>query len=112
MLILVGDFALQYFTPAPGGDTAFMVRSNHIKFGRNVFAELGEDTRAVIAMSAATPTRESSPRVAVFTDARVAKLLPHFRVGVDSLRGAGIDPVVFDAVSVEPTDRSFMAVRV
>jgi alcohol dehydrogenase class IV len=43
----------------------------------------------------------------VFTDPTVGAL-PYLATVIDSLRAAGIDAVVFDAVAVEPTDASFL----
>ena len=45
-------------------------------------------------------------RVMVVTDPRLAKLEP-VSVALESLRAADIDTVLFDGVSVEPTDASF-----
>jgi hydroxyacid-oxoacid transhydrogenase len=86
-----------YFEPTPGGDTAFTVSPPRIKFGRGALSELGFDAKA-LGMS----------RVALFTDAQVAKLAP-VAIARETLAKAGIDAVVFDEVEVEPTDRSFKA---
>jgi alcohol dehydrogenase class IV len=83
------------FAVVPGGEAAFTVDASRITFGRGCIAELGARTRAL-----------GVRRVALFTDPRVAALEPFAR-GRASLREAGLDVVVYDAVVVEPTDASF-----
>jgi hydroxyacid-oxoacid transhydrogenase len=78
-----------------GNETAFSVDVPAITFGPGVLREAGEHLRGL-----------GCTRVAVFTDPAVAKLEPTKTV-LDSLRGAGVDVAVFDAVHVEPTDASF-----
>lgn len=87
----------RYFTPTPGGDTAFSVDPPKIKFGIGVLREIGADARS-LGMS----------RVALMCDPRIAGLPPLETVR-SSLAAAGIDSAVFDAIEVEPTDRSFKA---
>ncbi|MEK9753461.1 MAG: hydroxyacid-oxoacid transhydrogenase [Rhodospirillaceae bacterium] len=84
-----------YFEPTPGGDTAFTVSPPRIKFGRGALRELGHDAKAL-----------GMKRVALFTDADVAKLAS-VATARESLAAAGIDAVVYAEVEVEPTDRSF-----
>jgi len=84
-----------YFTPTKGGDTAFTVNPPKIKFGRGVINEVGSDAKA-LGMS----------RVALFTDPDVGKLA-FVDKARESLEAAGMDVAVYDAVEVEPTDRSF-----
>ncbi len=86
-----------YFTPTPGGDTAFTVDPPKIKFGIGVLAELGADARAL-----------GMKRVALFCDPRVIGL-PPLEIARKSLANAGIHVAVYDAIEVEPTDRSFKA---
>lgn len=86
-----------YFTPTPGGDTAFTVDPPKIKFGIGVLAELGADARAL-----------GMKRVALFCDPRIAGL-PPLEIARKSLANAGIHVAVYDAIEVEPTDRSFKA---
>jgi len=86
-----------YFTPTPGGDTAFTVDPPKIKFGIGVLAELGADARAL-----------GMKRVALFCDPRVVGL-PPLETARKSLANAGIHVAVYDAIEVEPTDRSFKA---
>jgi len=86
-----------YYAPAAGGDTAFSVEAPKIKFGAGVLREVGEDAQAL-----------GMTRVALFTDPLVARLEPVAKVR-RALEAAGIDYEVYDAVEVEPTDRSFKA---
>ncbi len=86
-----------YFTPAEGGDKAFVVEAPKIKFGIGSLNEVGADAKA-LGMS----------RVAFYTDPTVAKLQP-VETALKSLRAAGIDVAVYADVEIEPTDRSFKA---
>jgi hydroxyacid-oxoacid transhydrogenase len=82
---------------APAGEDAFAVDMAAITFGPGVIGEAGEHLRAL-----------GCRRVALFTDAGVGRLAPA-ETALRSLRAAGIDAVVYDAVHVEPTDVSFKA---
>ena len=84
-----------YFTNKPGGDRIFSVEAPKIKFGRGSLHEVGDDAKA-LGMS----------RVAVFTDSVVAELEPVSKV-VESLTSRGLDVIVYNQVTVEPTDISF-----
>ena len=84
-----------YFTHKPGGDRIFSVEAPKIKFGRGSLHEVGDDAKA-LGMS----------RVAVFTDSVVAELEPVSKV-VESLKSRGLDVIVYNQVTVEPTDISF-----
>jgi alcohol dehydrogenase class IV len=86
-----------YFTPTARGDTAFSIEASSIKFGPGSLSEVGADARAL-----------GLRRVALFTDARVRKLDSFDRLH-KSLTQAGLTVVVYDSVTVEPTDRSFRA---
>jgi alcohol dehydrogenase class IV len=86
-----------HYTLAPGNESAFAVDPSAITFGAGVLAEAGEHFRAY-----------GCTRVALFTDATLARLEPVATV-LGSLRAAGIDVAVYDAVHVEPTDVSFRA---
>ena len=86
-----------YFAPTPDGDTAFTVEAPKVKFGRGSLREIGDDARA-LAMT----------RVALYTDPLVRHLEP-VAIALKSLGDAGVDCAVYDAVEVEPTDRSFKA---
>jgi hydroxyacid-oxoacid transhydrogenase len=80
-----------------GNESAFAVDVSAITFGPGVHAEAGEHLRAL-----------SCKRVALFTDATLARLEPVDTV-LRSLRSAGLDVVVYRDVHVEPTDVSFRA---
>ncbi|HRI10051.1 MAG TPA: iron-containing alcohol dehydrogenase, partial [Nannocystaceae bacterium] len=80
---------------APGCDHAFTVDASRVTFGRGCIAELGDRALAL-----------GMRKVAVFTDPRVAAL-PFFAAALASLRAAGLDLALHDAVHVEPTDASF-----
>mgnify|MGYP000617967498 CR=1 FL=1 len=84
-----------YFTHKPGGDRIFSVEAPKIKFGRGSLHEVGDDAKA-LGMS----------RVAVFTDSVVSELEPVSKV-VESLKSRGLDVIVYNQVTVEPTDISF-----
>ena len=85
-----------YHPVAEGCDNAFTVDTSRITFGRGCLAEVGERARAL-----------GMRRVALFSDARVARL-PHFEKVYQSLSAAGLDVAVYTDVHVEPTDRSFL----
>jgi alcohol dehydrogenase class IV len=80
-----------------GNESAFSVDLSTITFGPGVHAEAGEHLKSL-----------SCRRVALFTDATLARLEPVDAV-LRSLKGAGIDAVVYADVHVEPTDVSFRA---
>jgi hydroxyacid-oxoacid transhydrogenase len=79
-----------------GGEAAFTIDASALTFGAGVLAEAGDHARAL-----------GCTRVALFTDATLAKL-EHVAVALRSLRGAGLDAVMYDEVHVEPTDASFL----
>ena len=87
----------RYFTPTPGGDTAFSVDPPKIKFGIGVLREIGADATSL-----------GMHRVALICDPRIAGMEPLETVRA-SLADAGVDSAVFDEIEVEPTDRSFKA---
>ena len=86
-----------YFQLTPGGDKIFSVESAKIKFGFGALKEIGADARAL-----------EMTRVAVYTDANVAKLEP-VSIIVAALKKQGMDVAVFEETEIEPTDRSFKA---
>ena len=79
------------------GDRVFSVGASNIVFGPGARHELGDHAAAL-----------GLRRVLLFTDAVLAAG-ETVTDAVASLRAAGIEVEVFDAVSVEPTDRSFAA---
>ena len=86
-----------HYVPSVGGDRAFTVDASRITFGRGCLAEVGERAAGL-----------GIRRVALITDPRI-RALPLTSTVLTSLRGAGLDVVIFDEVEVEPTDRSFAA---
>ena len=76
-------------------DTAFEFTSSSVRFGAGVTSEVGMDL-ADLGVS----------RALVVTDPTLSRLPPVHAV-LDSLDGQGVRFVLFDRVSVEPTDRSF-----
>ncbi|MCW5801109.1 MAG: iron-containing alcohol dehydrogenase [Deltaproteobacteria bacterium] len=82
-----------------GLETAFTVDASRVTFGRGCLAEVGVRARAL-----------GVRRAAVFTDGTI-RALPWFDEVLASLRAAGVDAAVFDAVAIEPTDGSFEEAR-
>lgn len=77
-------------------ETILEIEAPRITFGRGAIAETG-------AQAAALGMR----RVAFFTDAHLARTA-FVSAALASLRGAGLDVVIFDRVRIEPTDASFL----
>ena len=75
-------------------ETAFTIDASSIKHGPGVTREVGYEMR-----------RLGARRVMVVTDPRLSDSEP-VRVTLESLRDESIDAVLFDEVSVEPTDVS------
>tara|TARA_B100000676_G_scaffold85029_1_gene85066 strand:- start:5506 stop:6816 length:1311 start_codon:yes stop_codon:yes gene_type:complete len=86
-----------YYVHAEGCEAAFTVTPPKIKFGPGALREVGHDARALCIT-----------RAALFTDANVAGLESVATV-TSALKDAGIDVAIYDAVEVEPTDKSFKA---
>ena len=85
---------------AAGCDSAFTIDASRVTFGHGALAEVGPRTRAL-----------GGARAAVFTDRTIA-MLPWFADAIASLRDAGVDAIVFDAVAIEPTEASWdVAIR-
>ena len=80
-----------------GHESVFSVDVSAITFGPGVLFEAGAELRAL-----------GCRRVALFTDATVARL-PPVEAALASVRAAGLDVAVYDEVHVEPTDASFLA---
>jgi len=74
---------------------AFTMDTSSIKYGSGVTREVGYEMG-----------RLGAKRVAVITDPGLVQSEP-VSIALDSLRAEGIDSVLFDGVSVEPTDASF-----
>ncbi|HEY3802998.1 MAG TPA: hydroxyacid-oxoacid transhydrogenase [Kofleriaceae bacterium] len=80
---------------AAGCDTAFTIDSSRVTFGAGALAEVGPRVRALGVI-----------RAMVVTD-RTLRALPWLDEVLASLRAAGVEPVVFDAVAIEPTEASW-----
>ena len=76
-------------------ETAFTMDTSSIKFGPGVTREIGWDME-----------EQGARRVMVVTDPNLAESEP-VAVTLEALRKHGIDAVLFDQASVEPTDVSF-----
>jgi len=76
-------------------ETAFTMDTSSIKYGPGVTREVGHDMKEL-----------GTRRVMVVTDPNLAKS-QSMSVTLEALATAGIDAVLFDRVSVEPTDVSF-----
>lgn len=77
---------------------AFEMASSNIRFGRGSTKEVGFDLRDGLGIV---------EKVAVFTDPKLAQMLPVKKV-LDSLTKAGVSYEVYDQVRVEPTDASIL----
>jgi len=86
-----------YFNRQEGGEYAYTIEATKLKFGIGAIAEIGHDAKAL-----------GMTRVALYTDARVSKL-EHVDKAATAIRDAGLTVEIYDAVEVEPTDRSFLA---
>lgn len=76
-------------------ETAYTIDTSAIKFGAGVTREVGYEMK-----------RLGARRVMVVTDPRMASS-EAVDITLQSLRAESIDAVLFDSVSVEPTDASF-----
>ena len=76
-------------------ETAYTIDTSAIKFGPGVTREVGYEMN-----------RLGARRVMVVTDPRMANS-EAVAITLQSLRAESIDAVLFDAVSIEPTDASF-----
>ena len=86
------DFAL-----TDASDKAFTIGLPTFTFGAGCLAEAGEQA-----------LEQGMKRVALFTDANLRHSI-HVASVLASLRAAGIEPAIFDEISVEPTTASFQA---
>lgn len=87
----------QYHAPVEGGATTFTVQMPRVTFGRGTLGEAGERALGL-----------GMRRAAVFTDPGLSGG-PYVDTVLRSLSAAGVDPVLYDEVQVEPGDRSVMA---
>lgn len=86
-----------YYQFEPGFENVFSADVTRLRYGEGAIGELGQEA-ALIGIR----------RAAVFTDSQVRQL-SLFDESVRALRAQGIEPIVYDAVRVEPTDASFKA---
>jgi hydroxyacid-oxoacid transhydrogenase len=85
-----------YYAFLEGGDTAFAVDANAMKYGSGVLGEIGDDADAL-----------GMKHVMLFTDRRLAGSA-HVAAVRGALATAGVDVTVYADVAVEPTDVSFL----
>lgn len=76
-------------------DNVFQMSASNIRFGAGCTAEIGMDLRDM-----------SAKRTMVLLDPNL-RSLPVAEVVIDALKGQNLDFVLFDEISVEPTDASF-----
>eukprot|EP01137_Pigoraptor_chileana_P016401 Opistho-2@73197 len=74
---------------------AFEMASSNIRYGPGVTKEVGMDFKNL-----------GCKKVLVVTDPKIAKMAPAF-TALSALESAGVPYIVYDRVSVEPTDTSF-----
>ena len=86
-----------YYLLQPGLENVFSADVSRLRYGAGVIRELGQEAIAL-----------GIRRAGVFTDLTV-RGLPYFEEAMKTLAQAGVDPVVYDEVRVEPTDQSFKA---
>ncbi|TVR97737.1 MAG: iron-containing alcohol dehydrogenase [Rhodospirillales bacterium] len=86
----------RFYAAQVGGEIAFTVSPQPVKFGAGALGELGADARSL-----------GMHRVALFIDPRVATTEPA-AVAARALADAGIDAVPYSGIRIEPTDRSFL----
>lgn len=84
-----------HYALAEGGDAVFSVDISAITFGPGCLAEAGDHACNL-----------GLKRIALFTDRRLADL-EHVDIVRRSLADAGLDTVVYNDVTVEPTDTAF-----
>lgn len=76
-------------------DNIFQMSASNIRFGSGCTAEIGMDLRDI-----------SAKRIMVLIDPNL-RSLPVAEVVIDSLKANSLDFVIFDEISIEPTDASF-----
>jgi hydroxyacid-oxoacid transhydrogenase len=83
-------------TPATGAlETGFTIDASRVTFGAGTLREVGPRARS-----------HGITRVALFTDP-LLETLAWFDDAIVSLRAAGLDPIIFNAVAIEPTEASW-----
>lgn len=91
--------------PPPGNsDYAFEMAASNLRFGEGATSEVGMDFANMLAQLPAS--ERASAKIGVYTDKNVAKL-PVMKVVEESLMRAGLNWILFDKCSVEPTESSW-----
>jgi hydroxyacid-oxoacid transhydrogenase len=80
--------------------------ASNLRFGMGATREVGQDFTNMLAQLSSS--ERSRAKIGVFTDPNVAKL-PVMKVVEESLMREGLNWVIFDKISVEPTDKSWQA---
>ncbi|WOO76607.1 Hydroxyacid-oxoacid transhydrogenase, mitochondrial [Vanrija pseudolonga] len=91
---------------APQGNTdyAFEMAASTLRFGTGATREVGMDLRNMINLLPAN--EQAKAKIAVFTDPNIAKL-PVMKTVEQALQQQNLPFVVFDKISVEPTENSW-----
>ncbi len=84
-----------YYSETVGGDVAFSVAANAVKYGPGVLGDIGDDAQVL-----------GIARALLLTDAKLAQG-EHVAKVRETLENAGVEVVIYANVSVEPTDASF-----
>jgi hydroxyacid-oxoacid transhydrogenase len=82
-------------SPSASLETGFTIDASRVTFGSGTLRELGARTRG-----------HGVTRVALFTDS-LLETFDWFDDALISLRAAGLDPIIFNAVAIEPTEASW-----
>lgn len=83
--------------------------ASNLRFGSHATSEVGMDLANMIKQL--SPSERSQAKIGVFTDPNVARL-DVMKVVEESLMREGLNWVVWDRCSVEPTDKSWQVGRV
>jgi len=92
-------------------DYGYAIETVSVRYGNGVLREIGAEVRAAgfgTLLIASVLIIYSLSRVALITDATIRSLVS-FETVVKSLQSHNIDYVVYDEVTIEPTDQSFLA---
>jgi hydroxyacid-oxoacid transhydrogenase len=82
--------------------------ASNLRFGMGATREVGMDFTNMIAQLSGDEKHQA--KIGVFTDPNVARL-PVMKVVEESLMKEGLNFVIFDKISVEPTDNSWQVSR-
>lgn len=78
--------------------------ASNLRFGEGATSEVGMDFANMLAQLPAS--ERANAKIGVYTDKNVAKL-PVMKVVEESLMRAGLNWILFDKCSVEPTESSW-----